>query len=317
MFYDALNNCHGDKMKIVDLFAGCGGLSLGFQNAGYEIVAAYENWSVAAQCYRNNFDHPVFEVDLSNVAAATKHIKKHAPDMIIGGPPCQDFSQAGTRSEGSRASLTSGFAQIINNIKPTWFLMENVDRAYSSKAYAEAKKILHSAGYGLTERVLNASYCGVPQKRKRLFCIGLLGAEDNFMGDLIDGRVSKEPMTVRQYLGDELGLDYYYRHPRNYSRRGIFSIDEPAPTIRGVNRPIPKGYTGHAGDPIEIGGALRPLTTTERARLQTFPPQFKWQASKTDLEQIIGNAVPVKLAEFIASSITAYTTKSTRKKKAA
>lgn len=304
-------------MKVVDLFAGCGGLSLGFQNAGYEIAAAYENWSVAAQCYRNNFDHPVFEFDLSNVADATKHIKKHAPDMIIGGPPCQDFSQAGGRSEGSRASLTLGFAQIIETIQPKWFLMENVDRAYSSKAYADAKKLFHAAGYGLTEKVLNATYCGVPQRRKRLFCIGLLGAEDGFMDEMLVNRLSKEPMTVRQYLGDELGIDHYYRHPRNYSRRGVFSIDEPAPTVRGVNRPIPKGYTGHAGDPIKIGGSLRPLTTQERARLQTFPPQFKWQASKTDLEQIIGNAVPVKLAEFVATSIADYAAKSQRKKKAA
>lgn len=304
-------------MKIVDLFAGCGGLSLGFQNAGYEVAAAYENWPVAVQCYRNNFKHPVFEFDLADVAAATKHIKKYSPDMIIGGPPCQDFSHAGTRSEGSRASLTSSFAQIISNVKPTWFLMENVDRAYSSKAYAEAKRIFKGAGYGLTERVLNASYCGVPQKRKRLFCIGLLGAEDNFMGDIIDTRISKEPMTVRQYLGDELGIEHYYRHPRNYSRRGIFSIDEPAPTVRGVNRPIPKGYTGHAGDPVKINESLRPLTTLERARLQTFPSHFKWQASKTDLEQLIGNAVPVKLGEFVATSIAAYMAKTHKKKKAA
>jgi DNA (cytosine-5)-methyltransferase 1 len=309
-------------MKIVDLFAGCGGLSLGFHNAGFDVVAAYENWKVAANCYEQNFDHPIFQLDLSNVAEASKHIKHFKPDMIIGGPPCQDFSHAGTRNEGDRASLTTSFANIVKNIKPTWFLMENVDRALSSKAYAEAKSIFTKAGYGLTERVLDASYCGVPQKRKRLFVIGLLDAENNFMADILEEKLSSKPMTIREYLGDELGIEHYYRHPRNYSRRGVFSIDEPAPTVRGVNRPIPKGYTGHSGDSIGLNTKLRPLTTMERARLQTFPKTFKWSASKTDLEQIIGNAVPVKLAEFVASSVLHYQKKATRplllkKKKAA
>jgi len=113
-------------------------------------------------------------------------------------------------------------------------------------------------------------------------------------------------MTVREYLGDELDIDYYYRHPRNYSRRGIFSVDEPAPTVRGVNRPVPDGYKGHPGDPIKVSRKLRPLTTSERARLQTFPANFKWVGSKTDLEQMIGNAVPVRLAEFVAKAILEY-----------
>lgn len=304
-------------MRIADLFAGCGGLSLGFQNAGYEIAAAYENWPVAAKCYRENFTHPVFEIDLSNAKEAIEHIRHYSPDMIIGGPPCQDFSHAGTRREGSRATLTSGYAQIVSGIKPKWFVMENVERAYASEAYAKAKEIFHNTGYGLTERILNANYCGAPQKRRRFFCIGLLGAEDNFMGAFIDERISKEPITVRQYMGEELEIEHYYRHPRNYSRRGVFSIDEPAPTVRGVNRPVPKGYSGHPGDTVKISDSLRPLTSLERARLQTFPLHFKWNATKTDMEQLIGNAVPVKLGEFIARSISGYIEKIAAKKVAA
>ncbi|MDQ6961478.1 MAG: DNA cytosine methyltransferase [Mariprofundaceae bacterium] len=114
-------------------------------------------------------------------------------------------------------------------------------------------------------------------------------------------------MTVRDYLGSSLGLDYYYRHPRNYSRRGVFSIDEPSPTVRGVNRPLPPGYKKHSGDPIHINlSDIRPLTTIERSYLQTFPETFKWNGTKTNLEQMIGNAVPVKLAEFVAKSILEY-----------
>ena len=114
-------------------------------------------------------------------------------------------------------------------------------------------------------------------------------------------------MTVRDYLGDSLGITYYYRHPRNYNRRGIFSINEPSPTIRGVNRPIPKGYKINSCDPQNINlKDVRPLTTKERSFIQTFPKDFIFEGTKTDLEQMIGNAVPVNLAKFVAFSLLEY-----------
>jgi DNA (cytosine-5)-methyltransferase 1 len=293
-------------MRIVDLFAGCGGLSKGFEDAGHHILAAFDYWDVAIDCYKINFSHPINKADLSQPDIIIPNIRNYNPEMIIGGPPCQDFSHAGKRSEGDRANLTISFAEIVKSVQPRWFVMENVDRASSSSSYEKAKKIFKNAGYGLTERILNAAYCGAPQNRKRFFCIGLMGATDGFLSQIIDQNLRSEPMTVRGYLGNELGVEYYYRHPRNYSRRGIFSIDEPAPTVRGVNRPVPKGYTGHPTDPVPVSENLRSLTTLERARLQTFPASFKWVGSKTDLEQMIGNAVPVKLAEFVAKMIILY-----------
>ncbi len=115
------------------------------------------------------------------------------------------------------------------------------------------------------------------------------------------------PMTVRDYFGAELKIDYYYRHPRSYARRGVFSVDEPSPTIRGVNRPIPQGYPGHAGDaaPITTPG-LRQLTTRERSRIQTFPPHWDLCGNKSDIEQIIGNAVPCALGDFIGRTMAQF-----------
>lgn len=110
-------------------------------------------------------------------------------------------------------------------------------------------------------------------------------------------------MTLRDYFGNKLGFEHYYRHPRSYKRRGVFSIDEPSPTIRGVNRPVPDGYPGHAGDTAPVASGVRPLTTKERSLVQTFPESFELVGTKTDLEQIIGNAVPVKLAEFVANAV--------------
>lgn len=293
-------------LNAVDLFAGCGGLSLGFQNAGINIKSAFELWDVAAACYEKNFKHPVHRVNLSDTETAIKLIKEYSPDIIIGGPPCQDFSFAGKRIEASRASLTGSFADIICSIKPNYFVMENVDRAAKSNAYADARTKYKANGYGLTEVILDASKCGVPQKRKRFFCIGILNGIDDAVGNIIQNKLSKKPITLRDYFGDALGFDFYYRHPRNYSRRAVFSIDEPAPTMRGVNRPVPKGYPGHPNDACALTPSLRALTTAERALIQTFPKDFIWEGNKTDTEQMIGNAVPVKLAEFVANSVLEY-----------
>lgn len=293
-------------MNTVDLFAGCGGMSLGFQNAGFNLVAAFEFWDIAAKCYEENFNHPVFKSDLSNVKLAVEQIRRFSPELIIGGPPCQDFSHAGKRVESSRASLTESYAKIIENIKPQYFVMENVDRAQKSKAFEKAENIFKNAGYGLTKIVLDASKCGVPQKRKRFFCIGALGKDDDFMKKNLESGLSQKATTLRDYFGDTLDFEYYYRHPRNYNRRAIFSIDEPAPTIRGVNRPVPKGYPGHPNDACPISENVRALTTLERSLIQTFPATFKWCGNKTEMEQMIGNAVPVKLAEYVALKLKQY-----------
>lgn len=290
----------------VDLFAGCGGLSCGFTNAGIKVKAAYEFWDVAASVYEQNFDHPVFRIDLSDIPNAVNVIRPFHPDMIIGGPPCQDFSHAGKRIEAERAGLTGSFANIVKSVRPAYFVMENVDRAEKSNAYAYARQTFKDAGYGLTEIVLDASHCGVPQKRKRFFCIGILDGDDNAVLPFIKKKINEHETTLREYFGDSLGFEYYYRHPRNYNRRAVFSIDEPAPTMRGVNRPVPKGYPGHPNDACPVGDGVRALTTEERALIQTFPKDFKWEGSKTDVEQMIGNAVPVKLAEFVARAVIDY-----------
>lgn len=290
-------------MKIVDLFSGCGGLSLGFEKQGFEVVAAFECWEAAIQCYSQNFDHPVIKMDLSDTDKATKAVLSFCPDMIVGGPPCQDFSHAGKRIEAGRAVLTDAFATIVRNVRPKCFMMENVDRARNSNAYASAREIFKSTGYGLTEVVLDASLCGTPQKRKRFICFGMLDKEDGFASRAFTSRLSDHSMTLREYFGDNLAFQFYYRHPRNYNRRGVFSIDEPAPTIRGVNRPVPKGYIGHPNDACPVSADLHALTTKERALIQTFPENFVWVGSKTDIEQMIGNAVPVNLAQYIAKIV--------------
>lgn len=293
-------------MRTIDLFSGCGGLSLGFQNAGFEIVAGFDNWQPAINIYEKNFNHPIHKLDLSAITNFDIFKNLNA-DIIIGGPPCQDFSSAGKRNEEKRANLTIKFAEIIAEVKPKYFVMENVDRITTAKTLKYALKILEENEYGLSQKILNASLCGVPQARKRFFLIGILNENNGVLEPYLDEKLAKEPLTIFDYLGNDLGTEHYYRHPRSYARRAIFSIYEPSPTIRGVNRPIPKTYQFHEGDTTKDLEKVRPLTTLERSYLQTFPQDFNWlNLSKSDLEQVIGNAVPVKLAEYVANCIKEY-----------
>lgn len=298
------------NLKVVDLFSGCGGLSLGIENAGFDVVAGFDNWELAINVYQQNFKHQAFVTDLGNLQGQFDIIKRLKPDIIVGGPPCQDFSSAGKRDESlGRGNLTISFAEIVNVIKPLFFIMENVDRFVKSTKYKEAKKIFKSANYGLSEKILDASLCGIPQSRKRFFWIGELDGEDRKIEPYLENNLATQPMTIRQYfnsISKALDIEHYYRHPRSYKRRGVFSVDEPSPTVRGVNRPIPKTYKPHPGDSALVSSNVRPLTTLERSYLQTFPENFVFQGSKTDLEQLIGNAVPVKLAEYVARCLAQY-----------
>lgn len=295
-------------MNCIDLFAGCGGLSLGFMKAGYTILAAYDNWQPAIDVYQQNFDHPIYNLDLSCEEAAIAAIRSYSPDLIMGGPPCQDFSSAGPRDlSRGRASLTYNFANIICAIRPQWFVMENVEQIKNKTILKKVITQFESVGYGLSAVILDASYCAVPQSRTRFFLIGNWGDRPNQLIPVLQSGLAEKPMTVKDYLGDSLGIEFYYRHPRNYNRRGIFSIHEPSPTIRGVNRPIPSGYKINSCDPQNVDlDQVRPLTTLERSYLQTFPKSFQFQGTKTNLEQMIGNAVPVALAHYIAAAILQY-----------
>jgi len=297
-----------EKLKVADLFAGCGGKTSGFMKAGYQVVAAFDNWKPAIDVYRDNFKgHQIYYADLSESKECIAILKQIKPDIIIGGPPCQDFSHAGKRNEDlGRGDLTVSFSEIVASLKPKWFVMENVDRIVSSRRFTIAYDNLKQNGYGITCTILDASVCGVPQKRKRFFMIGEKDGEDNALFPYLEKDLAVKPMTVRDYFGDSLDITFYYRHPRNYNRRAIYSVDEPSATIRGVNRPVPKGYPGHRADAAPMSKRIRSLTTKERSLIQTFPHKFVFRGTKSNLELMIGNAVPVKLAEYVAKCIQKY-----------
>ena len=301
-------------IRAVSLFAGAGGMDTGFRQAGVDVVLASDIWERAAETYRMNDQHGTNYM-VGDILAITPDIVDFigddTPDMVVGGPPCQDFSTAGWRTgEGMRADLTLAFVDVALRLKPEWILMENVNTIMSigRRQVAEAVAQLKSAGYGITPTVLNAINYGVPQLRKRFFLIAHHGGPDDEMLEALEAEKT-DPVSVRDYYPDiergENSTSYYYRHPWSFLRRGVYDVGEPSPTIRGVNRPIPAGYTPHKGDATHDLEQVRPLTTKERAIIQSFPGSYTFSGCKTDQEQQIGNSVPPLMAAAVARAVQA------------
>lgn len=172
-----------NKYKCIDLFAGCGGLSLGFEMAGFDIPLAIEIDDWAAETYEKN--HPSTEVLIGDITQITELdniiSKEDLPvDGIIGGPPCQGFSLSGNRDKKDpRNSLFMEFVRFVKYFKPKFFIMENVTGILSMKTKDNqlVKDIILSeydaAGYNVTICKLNAAEYGVPQARLRVFFIGI------------------------------------------------------------------------------------------------------------------------------------------------
>lgn len=235
-------------MRAVELFCGAGGMSRGLIDAGFTIVKAYDAWPVAVENYRHNIGPHAEVADLKNLLSIVPEISRLAPDLICGGPPCQDYSLAGRREEGENASMTIAFAITVTTARPEWFLMENVLQAEKSEAWAEARAMLKRAGYGLSESKVTASFYRVPQSRRRFFCIGRLGERDGFLQSAIAGAASPQPMTLRDLFGATVPSAMYFP-ATSEARRSVWSTNEPAPTIRerSIN-PIPETFRPHVAD---------------------------------------------------------------------
>lgn len=317
-------------VRAVELFSGAGGMSRGLVDAGFEVVRAYDAWPAAVETYRRNIGPHVIEADLNDLLSIVPQISALAPDIVCGGPPCQDYSLAGRRQEGKNASMTIAFAIAVTTVRPQWFLMENVTQAQKSQAWAEARAMLKRAGYGLSETKINAAYYGVPQSRRRFFVIGRLGEKDGFLQSAVAAKASVAPMTLRQFFTSPslkvpiLEMPGPLRELQSYSAdtallengyvfsrpvrggRGVRSIDEPFPAVTRTSweRPGPKYRNApHPDDPIPAD-LTAALTRDQASRIQGFPAAWRWTAtSQRDILQMLANAVPAPVARSIGDVI--------------
>ncbi|MGO6692530.1 DNA cytosine methyltransferase [Rhizobium johnstonii] len=302
-------------MRVVELFAGAGGMSLGLSQAGMTVAMALEFEEAMVRTYRKNLQRPVrmfgrgdhaHRYDLNDFPDIIESIMDVRPDIVVGGPPCQDFSPAGKRIEGERAKLTAYYAQLLCIVRPEWFILENVKGALGSIQYAAAKELLKSAGYGLSENVLLASHYGVPQRRRRLILIGRLGEQHGFLDSAIVAKASKKEMSIRDLVGDQFGAGMYF-HPRDPSRKAVWSTSAPAPTIRSASgRNLPESFQLRPDVDDHVTGDIYNPNMTELAVLQGFPAWWDWSGEKKGkVATMVGNAVPPALAKAVGEVILA------------
>ncbi len=320
-------------MKLVSLFAGAGGLDLGFKKAGFNVIWANEYDKSIWNTFEYNFPHTkldkrsIIEVNSSEIPEA---------DGIIGGPPCQSWSEAGAGRgiNDKRGQLFYDYIRLLKDKQPNFFLAENVSgilHPKHSEAFLNIIREFENAGYEVSQKLLNANDYNVPQDRLRVIIIGYhkkLNKKFEFpkpqkykpvLKDAIyDLRLAKPAKDRNKTNGDSLKIPNHEYMNGGFStiymsRNRVRSWDEPSFTIQagGRHAPIhpmaPKMKFISQNKRIFVSGKedkYRRLSVRECARIQTFPDDFIFKYNDvTDGYKMVGNAVPVNFAKHIALKI--------------
>jgi len=293
-----------EKALVLDLFAGCGGLALGFEAAGFETLG-FEMNPDAANTYRANLKGNCRTEKL------TFDTEYPTAEIVIGGPPCQPFSVGGNQNgiNDSRNGFPF-FIDAIRKVKPRVFLFENVrGLLYSNKWYLELIiEELESLGYKTTCRLLNAVDFGVPQNRERLF---LVGHNSNFrfpepepkrfnVGDAISDLMNTTPEESKFLTtAQDIYIAKYEKASKCVNPRDLYA-DKPSRTLTCRNL---SAATGDMHRVKLLDGRRRRLLIREAARLQSFPDNFIFTGAETSQFNQIGNAVPPLLAFKMAQAV--------------
>ena len=322
--------------KIISLFSGCGGMDLGFHDEGYKTVWANDINEWAAESFENYFGSGIITRD--NIEDINPHIDKSIPDgdIVLGGFPCQDFSIIWKRPglDGDRGNLYKNFLEFVAAKKPKVFVAENVKGLLSANNKKAIKQIIESfesidPGYLLKIQLYNFAEYGVPQFRERVLIVGIrLDTGFNFhhpypthgpkadipyvtVGEALKGveniSINNEHMNITCKTVEKLKLipeggnftdipresPHYVKGMISHVYRRIHR-NEPAKTIIAAGGGGTWGY--HF--PEE-----RALTNRERARIQTFPDDFEFIGSTTEVRRQLGNAVPPAGVRLLAKTL--------------
>ena len=311
------------RLKTIDLFAGIGGIRIGFESAGFETIYANDFDKKAAETYRLNFgtidDSDLFDV-IKN--GGMKNIPKRF-DVLLGGFPCQPFSVAGHKRgfADSRGDLLFAVIEILKTRRPKAVFLENVKhlkRHDDEKTFSRIRDELKNVGYDIKAEVLNSmEYGNVPQTRERIYIIGFRSPRTLMKFHFPD----KLPLakTIAGIIEKKVRDKYYYdsryefifpklkpavkRRDRFYQYRRVYVRENKngvCPTLTAS-----MGLGGHNVPIIRDAIGIRKLTPRECARLQGFPESFKFPSDQADthLYKQIGNSVTVPVISRIAENI--------------
>ena len=328
-------------MNVISLFSGCGGLDLGFERAGFKVPVANEFDSSIFETFKIN--HPnthLIEGDVRQISKddITPFITGEV-DGIIGGPPCQSWSEAGSLRgiNDARGQLFYDYIRILKDFKPKFFLAENVSGMLANRHSDAVKNILNlfdDAGYNVSLTMVNAKNYGVAEERKRVFYIGFRKDLDvNFVFPRGSTENDADKITLRDIIWDlqftavpaaeknhhnpdSINNNEYFTgaySPIFMSRNRVKDWDEQAFTVQASGRQCQIHPQAPKMEKVEknlcrfVEGKehlYRRMTIREVARIQGFPDDFKFIYKDTnDAYKMIGNAVPVNLAYEIAVAI--------------
>ncbi|MBP3195282.1 MAG: DNA cytosine methyltransferase [Cardiobacteriaceae bacterium] len=324
-------------MKVISLFSGCGGLDLGFEKAGFEIPIANEfDPSIWATFEKNHPHTKLIKDDIRNIKVSDF---PDEIDGIIGGPPCQSWSEAGALRgiNDARGKLFYEYIRILKNKQPKFFLAENVS-GMLAKRHSEAVQniisLFNEAGYDVSLTLLNAKNYGVAQERKRVFYIGFR-SDLHIDFHLPEGstKADEHKITLKDIIWDlqetavpalannkhnpaAINNNEYFTgtySPIFMSRNRVKAWNEQAFTVQASGRQ--SQLHPQAPKMLKVGldkcefvqgkeNLYRRLTVREAARVQGFPDSFEFiYKNLNDGYKMIGNAVPVNLAYEIACEI--------------
>ena len=324
-------------MNIISLFSGCGGLDLGFEMAGFDIPIANEYDKTIWETFKVN--HPKTHLIEGDIRKVNEEEFPENVDGIIGGPPCQSWSEAGALRgiDDERGQLFFDYIRILRRVRPKFFLAENVSGMLANRhneAVQNIIRLFEESGYDVTLNLVNAKDYGVAEERKRVFYIGFrkdLGINFEFpIGSTVD---DDKKLTLRDVIWDlqdsavpsgdrnhhnpsAINNNEYFTgeySPIFMSRNRVKSWDEQAFTVQASGRQCqlhpqaPKMIKFGKNDCRFVEGKehlYRRMTVREVARVQGFPDSFAFiYDSVNDGYKMIGNAVPVNLAYEIALAI--------------
>lgn len=358
------------RVKVIDLFAGCGGFSVGFEKAGYDIVKAVEFDKEIASSYCHNHHGTLMYAEDIGKIVDDEHFKRGEAEVIIGGPPCQGFSMAGARireknafMNDSRNFLFKHYVNVVKLVRPQVFVFENVKGILSKDRGEIFQEIVSAFGnadnfdgdkYYVHFKVCKAVDFGIPQRRERVILIGVLNHDFDIervfeeTKELIDSTEPTffESVSLSDAISDipqptETGQakllpahSEYQRKLRNRNgkisnhiatkhnslaigRMKKVSIGQNWTTLDEDIHSVHSGAYGRldwkkpamtittrfdtpAGGRFIHPEQNRTLTPREAARVQSFPDSFEFTGSKSSICKQIGNAVPPKLAYFLA-----------------
>lgn len=328
----------GKGFKVLELFAGCGGMALGFKKAGFRSVMAVEWDPAACETLRANITGRVAQCAVEEIDPFPQ------ADVVIGGPPCQGFSNLGDKVPcDPRRQLWRHFMRAVKDAAPEVFIMENVPPILKSQEYQEIVRIAKTLGFQVNGKVLNAADYGVPQTRKRAIIIGVKNGFPSFpqpthtdpkRKDLLTSEL-KPWVTVRDAIGDlpltPTEINWHIgRHPTPLSLERYSFIPPGGNRFDLPDRLKPECWKKKTKGGTDLFGRLwwdrpsvtirtefykpekgrylhpvadRPITHREAARLQGFPDDFDFKGKRIQVGIQIGNAVPPLLAETIAKHI--------------